>query len=68
MPFSPACLTSSLFELVVKPSTLEEILKEQTPGVFEWHSSFLTETNGVYTVVPHILRLILLAYTPTHAC
>ena len=68
------CLSLLLIWLLVclswwsSPSTLEEVIKEQTPGVFERRSSFLTETNGVYTVVPHILRLTLSAYTPTHAC
>ena len=44
------CLSLLLVWLLVclswwsSPSTLEEVLKEQTPGVFERHSSFLTET------------------------
>ena len=44
---------------------IEEVIKERTPGIFGQYSSFLTEKNGGYTVVPRSLRLALLAHTPT---
>ena len=44
---------------------VEEVIKERTPGIFGQHSSFLTEKNAGYTVVPRSLHLALSAHTPT---
>ena len=45
-------------------ATVEEVIKEQTLGIFGQHSSFLTEKNGGYTVVPRSLHLAASAHTP----